>query len=275
MDESHAVDEGSRGRTWSALLAGYTELAQAAVALPPDAQGARWKRSVPSLIALHAVAHAMGEIDALGEGERDIAIDKGEVLVRQHAAELTEVWRSDAMPDGVLDLMRDARGALSLATMSGLEWTVRDGELLAPHPGELASDLLAEGFQGDAFVPAPGIAIFPGCPCGFVKERRGGAPVKKIASVVGAFLREAGVVAGPRAVPIMRQAYRQFDFAAGRAVRDLVLRLDAALEGGQPLLVPVVLGGVAQPVPLPPPPGYEQEELPVVEGAQIDQEREE
>jgi hypothetical protein len=66
-------------------------------------------------------------------------------------------------------------------------------------------------------------------------------------------------------VPIMRQAYRQFDFAQGRAVRDLVLRMDAALEGGQPLLVPVVLGGEAQPVPLPPPPGYEQEELPVVE----------
>ncbi len=248
------------------MLAGYTELAQAAVALPPDAQGSRWKRSVPSLIALHAVAHAISEIDTLGEGERDVALDKGEVLVQQHAAELTELWRSDAMPESVLDLMRAAREAISLATMSGLEWTVRESELIAPHSGEVAADLLAEGFSGDAFLPAPGIAVFAGCPCGFVKERRGGAPSKKIAAVVGAFLREAGVVAGPRAIPIMRQAYRQFDFARGCAVRDLVLRMDAELEGGQPLLVPVVLGGVAQPVPLPPPPGYEQEELPVVEG---------
>jgi hypothetical protein len=261
-------DASARGRTWSGLLAGYTELAQAAVALPADAAGTRWKRAVPSLIALHAVAHAIAEIDSLGAGERDVALDKGEVLVRQHAAELGEIWRSEATPPGVLELMEEARGALTLATQSGVEWVVREGELVAPHPGELAADLEAEGFAGDVYLPAPGVALFAGCPCGFVKERRGGPPAKKIAAAVGAFLREAGIVAGPRPSPIMRQAYRQFDFAAGRAVRDLVLRMDAELEGGQPLLVAVLEGGKVQPVPLPPPPGYEQETLPVVEQAE-------
>jgi len=53
-------------------------------------------------------------------------------------------------------------------------------------------------------------------------------------------------------VPYGRQVYRQFDFARGGPVRDLVAPLNADLPPGQPLLVPIVQAGELCAVPLPP-----------------------
>lgn len=248
--------------TWTMLLSRWTEFAKAAVALPTQGEGARWRAAVPDVIALQALTHALAELDSLSDqGQRAPAIDLAEVQVGRHAEALNGHWKSEPLPVQLAELIGDARAALRGARAVGCEWTVEAEVMVGEHPAELVQELVATDFAGDLFLPTPGVALFAGCPAAFARGRYG-APVSSAhAELIGGFL---GDVSPPERVPCFRQIYRQFDFGAGRAVRDLVVPEFDELRGGQPLLVPAILSSRPCPVTLPVRGASAQEPLPLV-----------
>lgn len=204
--------------SWAALLARWTELAAAARAWPRDAGGHRWGQSVPEIIRLQAVTHALKELGAIADTEQPLARDRAAVTVTRAASSLDSIWRGEPMPDAILDILDDARRALDRAAWTGMRmaWWMGPGVLEMP---EL--DLRDEEMPRTLAVMAPGTPVMPGCP---VAWWVGGA----VPGVPGCAVREASE-------PV--QAYRQFD-GDGIATEDLIAPLDA-LPPGMPLLVPL------------------------------------
>ncbi|MCK4873144.1 MAG: hypothetical protein KAS72_10500 [Phycisphaerales bacterium] len=101
--------------TWAALLGRWIEFARAAVALPDDDQGTRWKASVAPIIDLQAVTMALGQLDDLPDDERALGLDKAEILIRRDASVLGEIWRDAPLPAKLTELLDDARQALRQA----------------------------------------------------------------------------------------------------------------------------------------------------------------
>lgn len=253
------------------LLAKWTDFAKASVALPDGGESGRIKQAVPALIGLQGVTAALDEVDQLSAKERAAGLDMAEVLIRQYAGQINEVWRGVSLHEGVETFVTDARAALDDARRAGAGLVLVAGSLVGQHPAELVAQLLALGFAGDVFVPSPGVRFFAGCPLAFARESHGGQPPDQVCGLI-----EEHVTSGlestdsrvkPRTQRVvqrgLRQVYRQFDFAKGGPVRDLVVG-ENELPPGQPLLVPALLGGVPQPVSLPIRGASDQDELPVV-----------
>ncbi|MEO0512164.1 MAG: hypothetical protein AAF108_04625 [Planctomycetota bacterium] len=239
-------------QTWSALLGKWTEFAQASLALPETAEGQRWKDAVTPIITLQACAQALAEVDGLDADERAYGLDKAEILIRQNARSLHTIWQGEPLPAEVSELIDDARRARSAASGKGVEWRVASERLVAPHPGDAAGVLASLAFAGDLLLPTPGVPLFEGSPCAFLRGRLGELPTDEQAGVVEAFLGSCdGEPGEPAVIGAARQVYRQFDFARGGPVRDLVRLMDRDLPPGQPLLMPVIEGGEALPVALP------------------------
>jgi len=236
--------------TWAALLAHWTDFARSAVALPTGGEGGRWRRAVAPVIALQAVTHALGEIDQLDDDERAVGLDKGELLIDEHAGELERIWADAELPELVAELIDDAREALVAAIGGGVEWRVETESAAFGHPGELVAALLTLGFDGDLYLPSPGVPLFATSVAAYIAGPDGAEPPMEAVALVADFLADA--VSEPQVATAPRQVYRQFDFGAGGPVRDLVVPLAGDPPPGQPLLVPAILAGEAQPVPLPP-----------------------
>lgn len=238
--------------TWSALLAKWTEFAQAAVAFPDNHEGERWKDAVTPIITLQACANAMGDLDELTSDERAFGLDKAEILIRKNAKRLHDIWTGEPLPHEVAEVIADARRARSAAAGRGLEWTVASERFLATHPGDLQTVLAGAGFSGDLLLPTPGVPLFAGAPCAFLRGKLGEVPDEELIEVVEAYLASCdGESTEPDAVEGPRQVYRQFDFSKGGPVRDLVAPMDRDLPAGQPLLMPAIESGEVLPVPLP------------------------
>lgn len=239
--------------TWAVLLAGWVHYAQSAVSLPNTEQGQRWKDSVAPTIALHAHAMALGEIEKLDPDERPLAMDKAELGIKEHAATLNEIWRSEPMPDSVIELIEDAKEAWEEALHEGVTWVVTSERFKTFHPGDLAEMLLDAGFIGEVLVASPGVEMFRGAPVAICRENFGGQPDDDVITMVDAYLKACdGDVDHPHVIRPVCQVYRQFDFLAGGAQKDLVAPVTGDLQAGQPLLIPVVSGGASCAVPLPP-----------------------
>jgi len=238
--------------TWAMLLARWTEFARSAVALPADGAGGRWRESVPAIIGLQAISMALRDLDKheLDEG-RSLAIDTAAVGVDRHAEALAGIWAHEPWPDELHGLLEDARSSVTDAKASGLEWCADDEQVSLEHPAELISYLVAAGFDGDLYLAAPGQVVSKCCPCAFLHDADGGLPDEPVIDAVAAFLAANGVESDDVRRGPPRQAYRQFDFARGGPVRDMVVWMGRDPRPGQPLLVPVILGGQAQPVALP------------------------
>lgn len=237
--------------TWAALLAHWTHFAQSAAALPTEGEPGRWRRAVPDIIGLQAITFALGDLDSLPLQERNLGLDRAELGVTAHIRSIHDLWRGEDLPPGLVDLIDDARLALSLAHSRGVEWIACEPRFAAAHPADLVATLLSRGFDGDLYLATPGVRLFEPCPAAFARAARGGSPDAAVCDAIGTFLDASGECSGPDPAPFFRQAYRQFDFAKGRPVRDLVAPFDAGPRPGQPLLVPVILGGEAQRVTLP------------------------
>ena len=251
--------------TWAGLLGKWTEFAQSAIALPDEGEGGRLKRAVPDIIGLQAIAQALAEIDELPPEERALGVDRAEIGIREHIGSIHTLWIGEPLHEGVAELIDDASAALLAATEGGLEWTVNGDRLIVTHPGHLLEALAAVGFEGDLFLPTPGVPVFDGAPCAFCRGRGGEIPDEAVLEMIDAYLCETGAdVAPPQRLPEARQVYRQFDFSKGGPVRDLVIPMSHDLPPGQPLLVPAVLQGRPQPVTLPIAGADKQGPLPVV-----------
>ena len=101
--------------TWTALLSRWIEFAQASLALPDDATGEAWRRSVPHVINLQAVTFALGDLATLPPEERGLARDKAEVLIDRSEHGLRDVWSLEALPPSLAEILDDARLALHAA----------------------------------------------------------------------------------------------------------------------------------------------------------------
>ena len=252
--------------TWTMLLAHWTAFAQSSLALPKTDEGDRFRAAVPAIIGLQAITLALNDIDRLPatsdpEGERALGVDKSTILIRQYAGDLNLIFKGVPLHPEVAVLIDDARTALKTARHSGWEWRVDTDRLAAEHPAELIALVLSTGFHGDLFIASPGIDVFREAPAAFCRQPDGGRPSERVIRAIKEFLIDVG---RPERTPQMRQVYRQFDFAAGAAVRDLVAPMDAELPAGQPLLVPAIVEGRAVRVTLPPRRGPQMPAVPVV-----------
>ncbi|MCC6969147.1 MAG: hypothetical protein IT434_02910 [Phycisphaerales bacterium] len=119
-------DDATRVLTWAALLGKWTELARASLAFPKTSQGAKWRKSVPDLIGLQAITHALGEFDLLREEEQGLALDRAALGIETHATNLVELFADDCedpeLEEGLTgieeidELIDEARGAWDIAS---------------------------------------------------------------------------------------------------------------------------------------------------------------
>lgn len=156
-------DDATRVLTWAALLGKWTELARASVAFPKTSEGAKWRKSVPDLIGLQAITHALGEFDLLDEGEQGLALDRAALGIETHAANLVELFAEDSEDpeleegltgiDEIDELIDEAREAWDLAAGGeGAESQDEDGaEFGAESPDDEGSAVADEGDE-------PGVA---------------------------------------------------------------------------------------------------------------------
>lgn len=227
-DGSSATGAPPDPATWAALLARWVEFARAAVSLPTDDEGNRWRRAVPPIITLQAVTHALAEIDRLPPGEQALALDRGEVLIRDNAAALNRIWGVDPLAEALLELIDDARLAHDAAASRGRHWIVTESRFVMPALDGALNALLGAGFSGDLLGALPGTILFEGEPALMARP--------------DADLAIPGLRRSDGATPAC-QVYRQIGPETGRVERDLVAPLHASLPAGRPLLVPLIKGG--------------------------------
>lgn len=221
--------------TWAALLARWTNLAQAAKALPPGVEGDRWRRALPALVALDAIAHALAELHELPESERALGQDRADLLIRTHASELHARWRGEDLPSSVREWIDDARRALRATREGGIELLAGAG-FAGLTPEQWAGAVAAvAGLEGDLWMLAPGEAVDAALPIAFVRGPDGRRPGAALVADLGTAL---GAVASGF-VPAMRQVYR-----CGAGQPDVVAAMDETLPAGRPLLVRAVERGI-------------------------------
>ncbi|MCA9303191.1 MAG: hypothetical protein KC996_03620 [Phycisphaerales bacterium] len=239
--------------TWATLLAGWVHFAQSAVALPKDETGERWRASIAPAIALHALSMALTELHKLDPDERPLAMDKAELGIKEHAATLNESWGGEPMPESLMILMGDARTAWEESLHEGVVWIVSSDRFITRHPADITDKLLDTDFLGEIFIATPGTELFEGAPVAWTRDNAGGQPDDEVIKIISEFLQTCeGDTFDPQIVRPVHQVYRQFNFLGGGVQRDLVAPVTGELPPGQPLLIPLLVGGEICPVPLPP-----------------------
>ena len=249
--------------TWEALLAGWTEFARASVALPDSREGERWREAVAPIISVSAITHAINDISRLPAPERGVGLDTARVQLRTNITELHALWSGEPLPGEVALLIDEARDAMQQAESAGIMWCVGTDKLQIAHPGDAQTMIAGLGFDGDVYVPTPGVPLFAGSPCAFVSPGSDDDILEQVVGVVHALLATGdGEATEPQESPAM-QVYRQFDFGKGGPVRDVVRPMVADPIAGQPLLVPAMLAGEVRAVTLPVPGADRVDPLPV------------
>jgi hypothetical protein len=217
---------------WSAMLAKWTEFAQASVALPADNDGPRWRACVAPIITMQAIVAALGELDQLHRAHRPVAIDAAESLLREQLVLIHTAWSGELIPDSLLALIDECRGAVFAARHMGVEWRVIDERIEAPDLRPIARMLIEAGYRGEFFAAHAGTALFRGAPLAFFRPAMAVNPPDGCGSFE---------IIGPR------QCYRQLDEATGLPVRDVVAGPGDPLQPGAPLLAPLIIEGVPSP----------------------------
>jgi hypothetical protein len=105
--------------TWAALLGRWVELSQSALALPDDTRGRAWKAAVPDIVALQAVAMALGQAEELEAEQLALGLDRARILVERHAGHLAKLFKSEAMHPMLAELITDAEAAIARAEARG------------------------------------------------------------------------------------------------------------------------------------------------------------
>lgn len=112
------TDEQAQRMSWAMLLGRWMAFAQSAVALKDHPQGRQLFDSVPQLIMLQAVWHALGQLHALPEDQRALGLDRAGVLIDRCERELVDRY-SQALPPQIRELIDDAREAYQRASQAG------------------------------------------------------------------------------------------------------------------------------------------------------------
>lgn len=243
-------ENAQRLLAWSAMLAKWTEFAQASVALPADHDGPCWKACVAPIITMQAIVAALGELAQLPRAHRPVAADAAESLLREQLKLVHEAWSGELIPESITELIEESRQAVFDAQHQGVEWRVIDERVEAPNMMPIAAMLIEAGFRGDLYAARARTILFRGAPVAFFKPPLDANPPDGCAAVE---------VVGPR------QCYRQLDEATGLPVRDVVTGPEEPLQPGAPLLAPLIVDGVLTPPTTTTAPIDVPEALPVIE----------
>ncbi|MEM1165995.1 MAG: hypothetical protein AAGI30_06855 [Planctomycetota bacterium] len=147
--------DGPNLDTWVALLAHAAEFAKRSVSIPEAEERARWHRATPSVITLQAVCLALVELPRLDRDERALGVDRAELLIAEHAVVLSEAWGTEPMPEGLLELLRDARAGVQVARSLAWIWTVSAEGFEMPHVATRIEELREDrGLQVALALPA-------------------------------------------------------------------------------------------------------------------------
>ncbi|MFG0258127.1 MAG: hypothetical protein ACF8GE_09520 [Phycisphaerales bacterium JB043] len=212
---------------WSALLARWIDWARSSVALPDDAEGSGWKSSLPHLIALQAITHALDELPSVIPADRPLALERAQVSIRSHAGDVHACWAGHPLPSSILTIVDEAHHALARAHTLGRVFHVGHSGWIAPDPTYWATALVERGFAGDACAVMAGTLLAPGAPASWCADTS-----VEIPDIPGCAL--AGLLVRP-------QIYRQQ--TDDGEVRDICGVFASELLPGLPLMVPVVERG--------------------------------
>ena len=234
---------------WAALLAQWMTFAKAN-ATPIDSGDVdeRLARSVTSVITLQAVTHALGDLARTHVDERAFARDRSEVLVREHAGKLDDIWRGEMMPEALLEVEAAARVALTRAPYADarmLVWTGgaeegAPGEMWVmpetPDPGPSSSHV---DQRGTLLVMQPGTVAMPGEVVAWWSER-----TLDDGHEFDAWLAQVRTADGieERTADVPPQIYRQIN-DDGQITGDVVTPVWHEPSPGLPLLVPILALG--------------------------------
>ncbi|MEO0482337.1 MAG: hypothetical protein AAF138_01810 [Planctomycetota bacterium] len=236
--------------SWALLLAKWTEFIGASLALPDGPEADRWRAAMPAIVGLQAIAKAMTETHALPVAERAVAFDRASLLIRRHAAELHELWRGEALPVTLFEIIGDARTALAHAQEAGLEWVVEADRVAVGDPTAVIETLIEAGFRGDLWLASPGCVLVAGDLGAYVRLAWADEPDEDAAADDGAataigraLIEVLGSEGRVRRTTRRRQVYRQADPVTGGLTQDLIAPTDATLPAGRPLLEPWIETG--------------------------------
>ena len=237
------TDSPAADLSWPLLLAKWTEYAKAAVALPRTEQGDRERDSVPAVIALQSITFALSEIHRLPTDERLLGIERADYTVRERSTELDALWRGYPMPDGMLDLLTDARHAVQFAGDLGTEYraaadsTAPGLETIRTLQATLGA-ASSEAHPLTAYAIHPGTRIAKGTPLVFA------SPDCPIELTPTALSRDFPL--SPSRVTAPTQVYRNAD---GTRTTDLAAPMNTAMPPGRPILMPLLIDGELRPLP--------------------------
>ncbi len=93
--------------TWAALLGHWIEFARSAVALPDNAEGQAWRRSIPDIIGLQALCMALNDMDDLAADERALGLDRARILAKKHVLALTQAFGNAQLHPMLRELIDD------------------------------------------------------------------------------------------------------------------------------------------------------------------------
>lgn len=216
-----------RATTWSGLLAVWSDFARSAGALPKTGDLGLLRRSVPAIIGLQALAHALEHMDSLPADEYRAGQDRAALIERTLRSELDSIWKPDPMPEAIARLVTDAEKALRATHEAGYEFVVESDPFQMPiGSGPLREWRERRGFQGFILAARQSKRVRAGLPVLFVGRLHGTPLPKEDLLDLGALL--PGCLWGR--VPRLRQVYESSDVADTR---------EAKVGPGRPILISI------------------------------------
>lgn len=198
----------TRVTTWSGLLAVWSDFARSAGALPKTGDLGLLRRSVPAIIGLQSLTQALEHIDCLPPDEYCSGQDRAALITRTLRAELESIWRSDAMPAALAEMLVEAQAALQRTHAAGYEFVPEADPFTMPvGASELNGWCERRSFRGTIFAPPRAKRLRAGVPALFVTAPSGRPLAREDLLDLGALL--PGCLWGR--VKGMRQVYESPD----------------------------------------------------------------
>ena len=236
---------------WTALVAGWVELARASRSVPPS--HTQLRESIAPLITLEANAAALGQLAQVIAAQRPHARAMAELSIRNATQTLRELWAHQTCPSEFLDACTTAQVALRMALYAGLEeLVVMDSNcndaVVVPDLGLDFDRDDASTHRGTLACMAPGSLAMPGEPIAWWCERNAptfALPQSFVAQLATARGDTAATTLQRRPAAHPRQVYRTLD-SHGFFLEAVIVPVHApSPPRALPMLIPLLLDGAA------------------------------